>query len=1255
MAEVQRNVPIAAEMSLLRKVASDRGNARSWYAPIGRFNADDATFRDLLRWAFAWAGDVYQLKHAWLDLYGVDGGPAAVSGFGSSPAISLRALTGSFTAFGGIAPGSVYSDWTEGAATVFGGPVVTGTTVNSGTIAAPAGRVRIDVVALVEAIAPARVLKRDGTPCDGATHNGWRVFSDEADQTKRWTYSAFVEGHTRNPTLTLVFDDNQPPPAPVPVLVNGQPADTGSTTTIDSLDARRLTVEFTSSPRAGDTTDRVELTVYAAGATAVDFETNPAQPVTGTQIATTGTVAPTSTGQLNHFTGALTGLRPRETQLYRLRVRNQKGAWGPWTPLSEGSIFSAYTPGIPLDPRMTSDPTGPVVSATLSTQDPLDGVIGLRGTFVRHNADGSTTNLWPDVDSTGIGIAYVAGAKRAVVPWRGVSLNDGDTVSWRVSLRSRDGVWSPLTAEVTTTMRTVVGPTITPADATTKLTSRTTGVSIDDPIEFDAHRYRLYRNDVLFYSSPVIAVEPPATTADITFPAGLLNWGDTFGIEDETRPTDTSVFGPTSTRAVLYVNTLPRTSATAKTEDGITGDILPVEDIVFGAPYVDVDAARYGERPVAKLLEVRHAATPQGSGALVDQRLGIEALKTIPEDEHSGYQFVPLTTSVGVDASGDGSAAISIGTVADRPTDYTGSSLLVTFTAMSDDGGVYLPELDPPLDLRGFSSHAFQMIWRKLSSEANLDHIAIGFQDTAGKFAEWTIYDPASDATGSWVAEFPTLGFPSYFDADFDWSSVQWIYIWAYVTGSFSANLRLRDWRIGFEVKDSTPPDATFGIAFENNYDYRERYRDDADALATTQLAAASLAGATNVKVESIASLVVGQDLTVGDDDERFQETRVISIVGTAGSGGTGVTLDEALFYAHADDSAVNVYPWGLWTGWRTVRSSAPPTVAAVSPADAATITDPTSALVHTFSSPGGKAQALRTMRIYARDDGVDRLVYERDVAGTGTTTTVPVLLLDDATEYAWEIVAYDTDGLPGTTTRRTFTTALTTPDPVEDLAATSATATSTVTLTWTASDDAHLAFYVVRWRDADGQLQRVDLGPRAVDDERTPLEAATFTHRGARLGVNVYQVSVHNGVLESDPEEVEVTLQPARPAAWMLADDDDRGIAYAIDPSSAARRPMSTVETLRPPGRPYPVHLHWGLSGTHVSLKVDYLPSDPSLARAVAGMLHDGRPVWVKAPSPYGWDPIRSRVVDAGPENAQQSNLDVSIELDEIAPEAPG
>jgi len=84
------------------------------------------------------------------------------------------------------------------------------------------------------------------------------------------------------------------------------------------------------------------------------------------------------------------------------------------------------------------------------------------------------------------------------------------------------------------------------------------------------------------------------------------------------------------------------------------------------------------------------------------------------------------------------------------------------------------------------------------------------------------------------------------------------------------------------------------------------------DGTGATTLSAASAVGATNIKVASVANLTVGETILLegGVNDE----LATIQTVGTAGAGGTGLTLTAALTKAHA--SAGNVT-----ASWATVAA----------------------------------------------------------------------------------------------------------------------------------------------------------------------------------------------------------------------------------------------------------------------------------------------------------------------------------------------
>ena len=73
--------------------------------------------------------------------------------------------------------------------------------------------------------------------------------------------------------------------------------------------------------------------------------------------------------------------------------------------------------------------------------------------------------------------------------------------------------------------------------------------------------------------------------------------------------------------------------------------------------------------------------------------------------------------------------------------------------------------------------------------------------------------------------------------------------------------------------------------------------------ISNTTLAAAQAPGATNLKVASVSVFDVGDQITVGTGAAAEQAT--VTEIGTAGAGGTGITVTPALQTAHASGQAV--------------------------------------------------------------------------------------------------------------------------------------------------------------------------------------------------------------------------------------------------------------------------------------------------------------------------------------------------------------
>lgn len=383
--------------------------------------------------------------------------------------------------------------------------------------------------------------------------------------------------------------------------------------------------------------------------------------------------------------------------------------------------------------------------------------------------------------------------------------------------------------------------------------------------------------------------------------------------------------------------------------------VLGTRDILWSAPYSDQDRSRYGEQPSAQEFELRVAATPAGGGALIDR---ITSVSQIVEQFRTGRQLHALTTTTGWSADSNVAVATYSAT---NPTGYAAADSLevqATGASSTDRGARYT--FATPLDLSVYPGGFLLYLHRRCTSVTNLTRWVLRFEFATT--SDWAQYELiASGGTiNTWAEVVVAKGNPQSTNGTVDWSNVTAIRLFADVSAGYTGNLEVRDLRIGtVQTAKSTPDD---GFAWETSVDARVRYRDDADAVTSSTLAASSIAGATNVKYTG-GSYNVGDQLTV--ETAGLVETRTISTVGTSGAGGTGITVSEAFTFAHGSGDTIKVYPWGSWTSWVTVKASEPPIVAASSPSDGATVTDPTVPLVHTYSSPASKAQASHTSRVY--------------------------------------------------------------------------------------------------------------------------------------------------------------------------------------------------------------------------------------------------------------------------------------------------
>lgn len=1195
MTQRSRIINFAREQSL---ASPDQGNGGDVHIVIGR-DSGGTVYRDLLLPAFDWSGPFYRLISATLRLRASGSTHVGGSGTGttrvnrvSDPWVSTDAGEG---------------HWASSLPTVYPGPNVEATgqaTLNHSTVAGTL--VAIDITTIVGAWLPDTILKPDGvTFGDAATNHGIRVRADDESTTvdaasfygMRYGTSAY------RPYIEIVYEDDTPPNAPIVTAPEeGDPA------VIASTGANALTVSFLfSDPDAADSCQLVELEVYGDGAT---------DGAPGTRIATSGPVAPTPLGSLNAHSVTATGLTARTNQRYRLRTYDGQ-QWGPWTSLADGRVFPAYTIGAPVASAMQSTPDSPIVAGSLNSPDGNDYITGWEGEFYRDTPAGSVS-LWAP------GMTDIGGTStRSEVPYAGAQLLDGDVVRWRHRHRNRDAVIGAWSSWMTQRITVLVGPdAMSPTSVTTKLQTRTPTLTIAHSSPFTGYEWRLYRSGVLIHGEGG-GVFAPATSKQVVVPEGKLNWGDGGDLapvewEAAIELEGTSGIGPFSPRYPIRINALPATvlSMPERSAQGHVPTANPRIDSLFDDP----DRSAYAEYAMAHELELRVAATPQGTGSLLEVRQDIQDR----EQARVGKLLDLLQTTTGWVPQ----ANVAVATYsATNPSGYSGNSLEVQATGGSSSNRSADKALS--LDLGEFGTGSIIRLHRRFTSATNLTAWRIYFA-TATAYEGFDIALPA-DSLNTWTEVAILKGAPVAVSGTLDWGAITGIFFHVAVSGAYTGNLQVRDLRIG-TVRNAADTPAGH-LAPDGSYDVRARYRDDAATKVSSTLAAAMSAGASNVKYTD-GTWTVGDELTVGAGVQA--QTRKITNVGTSGSGGTGLTVEHAFTRAAGNGALIEARYWGPWTSWLRFTYTAPPVVAANTPADGASVTDPTRTLTWTFTST--RAQASFTARLYQRVSGVDQLIWTETQESADLSWTIPPFLLETGNTYAWEIVGYDTAGLSGTTTRRTFTTSFTPPAVLTGLTATGDAGASIIALAWTASGDPNLDHYQVEWRRLDGTWARVDPGPVSSSDLGTPLTAVVFNHAGARLGDNEYRMRAHNGAQGGEWATVSGTLESPSGGSWVLVVPGM--LVQAMRVTRARRRQAPVMEEFVPPGRGSTLHLSWGRDTAEIATSILLRPSDHGdLSTLLAGLAVNGTPMWLKAPAGWSWDPLWCIIPDM-PDETQVGGL---------------
>lgn len=262
------------------------------------------------------------------------------------------------------------------------------------------------------------------------------------------------------------------------------------------------------------------------------------------------------------------------------------------------------------------------------------------------------------------------------------------------------------------------------------------------------------------------------------------------------------------------------------------------------------------------------------------------------------------------------------------------------------------------------------------------------------------------------------------------------------------------------------------------------------------------------------------------------------------------------------------------WSDYAFVKYSAAPTLSAVTPANAATVTDPTPTFAWTFASSGGKAQAYYRLTASL---GTTILYDTGMVAGTAASVTLAAFVLPNASTITWTLTVYDTDGLYATITR-TFTTAFTQPAALTGLVLTPNDDEKAIDVLWNPSTlpaNEFYAYYVYARREG-GQFRLVT----TITDQ----SASAFRLRSAAHNrETIVRVTQTNGWAESDP--LEDSSMVVADGYWVasLSDINELTFVRGHGPGDHKRN----LEIVEPLQRGERVVLNWGATGYEASFDI--------------------------------------------------------------------
>lgn len=254
------------------------------------------------------------------------------------------------------------------------------------------------------------------------------------------------------------------------------------------------------------------------------------------------------------------------------------------------------------------------------------------------------------------------------------------------------------------------------------------------------------------------------------------------------------------------------------------------------------------------------------------------------------------------------------------------------------------------------------------------------------------------------------------------------------------------------------------------------------------------------------------------------------------------------------------------FSDYALVKYSAAPTLSAVTPANAATVTDPSPDVAWTYASSGSKAQAEARLIVSL---GTTVLYDTGWVGGTGASFHVPAFILPNAASISWVLEVRDSDGLSSTISR-TFTTSFATPSALTGLTIVADDDEKALLATWTPSSLTVNEFeaYYVYARAEGGQFRLV---ATIVDKNSSSLLYKAAGHNKE----TIIRVTQTNGWAESAPTEESGTLTAE--GHWIRSASKISELQYVTGHGGDS---VTDIEEMAPVGRAEKLLLTWGTTG---------------------------------------------------------------------------